>query len=45
MNNKLGEDMELVVKDLSKIYNSKAKQIFPLDKINLCIKKASLFVL
>ena len=37
MNNKWGGDMELVV-NLSKIYNSKAKQIFS-DKINLCIKK------
>lgn len=37
--------MELVVKDLSKIYNSKSKTNSSLDKINLCIKKASLFVL
>ncbi len=31
--------MELVVKDLSKIYNSKSKTNSSLDKINLCIKK------
>ena len=39
MYNKWGADLELVVKALSKIYNSKSKTNSSPDKINLCIKK------